>query len=358
METSDKDSTRESILEAKDSVVRIAGDVRHEIHHHHGPETKFCPCCHREIHTHDKRFECPECRRTIHEDCQDKKLSCCSSCAKLYQNEETQRERCGRLKLLFKRPDGTATVFLFAKRTIQWGRSRDDQIMTKHSKADDIYSPSFNDIVLRVMEETPKGVVQNPIRSKMVSRMHGAISVRRNCETGEVAILDWGNEGEGSSSGTWLGPRNLQPAMWHTCPDRTTIYLGKDPAASLQGLGMTLEVFRTAENHVAAVAIERDDCLSRHRYIVVVHEASIGLGPNANISFGNLLGVDTAVWGHIRFQDTALVYCPGPESPLRSATSSGSAPVILKSGVVLEGRNFRVSVAEVSDRDFYEIGSE
>lgn len=342
-------------IEARDGIVRIE---KQEIHY--GPTREYCPCCNAEVLPRDATFRCAQCNRMpVHDTCRDKELDCCSACATHSRFEEQQRERCGRLALDVSAPCGTWTVFLFAKRTLQAGRAREEQLgMSRARGRNAAYEPRANDLIFRVVcNPENRGLAVNEARSRLVSRAHAALRIARRQGRERAELIDCGCDGSGSSNGTWVGSMQMPRGKWTPISDDESLELGRDIAAGMRGLGIRARVVRGRSNpsDIASVVLTRDDDLSfAHRYIIVAREADIGFGPEAPIS---LLEDQSALWGSIFVEQGRFCYRRHSGSPLCcDGCPEPGASIPLRDGLVFEAGAFKLAVRSVGDRDFYDCG--
>ncbi len=342
-------------LQVNDGLVRNVTIIQNA-----GAQLEYCPCCNHEVTVREERFRCPHCgRQPIHLACCDAALGICKACARIYESEELQRQECGRLLLRTTSPFGSQDVFLFAKRTLQVGRARHDQLpSTRGNQPKGVYTPTLNDIVLRRMQRQHAEVQAMPDESRLISRVHGAFRVAMDAGQETLKVVDCGQDGAGSSGGTWLQEQPLPKAAWHALPDRTPVLLGRDLGRNLNGLTLYAQVQRNLANPMLVDAVTflcTDALKDQHRYVMIVREASIGWGCDLTIP---LVDDPAVLWGHIRVRGARYVYCPSEQSPLRPEVSSSmDGTVTLKPGVVLRAGDFAIEAVAVEDTSFYEPGA-
>lgn len=299
---------------------------------------------------------CPHCERPLHNgETLDKILNLCGDCAEDYRLEERDREEIIPLRLLLAGPGTEATAFLFAKRTLQWGRSRSEQLSLKPYMADLPYDPGENDIILRVMEQDASGrAVANRERSLSISGAHGAITLQPGGKKEMVKVIDF------SSTGGYLKRHRLPRGKWELCTDKSQITVGPQETAPVPGLGLSLRVFRDPENekNVLAAKLERNDYLGtkHHWYVMVVREAGLGSGLDFPLSFPSNSGSKVSAWGRILVRNNGFMYEPGPEISFTVDGGEDNAPVSLEPGMILRYDTFSIEVNEAGERDFYDAG--
>ena len=187
--------------------VHVQDGVVKEVHQniYVGGRYEFCKACGCEIERKDEIFECLWCGKApIHVRCKDREYECCKSCGELYRTEERQRASSGCLMLKTVSPFGSRVFFLFAKRTLQLGRSRKSQLDVGAGwSRDSNYQPGTNDIIVRCIDRN--SLEQLREESLLMSRIHAALRILPSHSREMLAVYDLGAKGKGSSAGTWVG---------------------------------------------------------------------------------------------------------------------------------------------------------
>lgn len=346
-------------VKVQDAVVE---SIRQEIHYHTGPGREWCLSCNREVLKGERAYRCPWCGNSpFHEQCRDEELECCPVCARGFRIEEEQRAACLPLLLTIQRKmpangDLPSKVFLFARRTVQIGRAKAHQVPpTAAGTEPTSYKPRFNDIISRVIT-SPDGSrkIVDDDRSLMISRCHGAFRIYPSPEGEELRYVDCGNDGQGSSFGSWVASKQLSPGRWHAVEPGAELQIGCDPARRQNGLGLCARICRSPEDakNIAAVRIHRSDTLAGdHSYVVVSREASIGAGGYVCIP---IVPGDPRLFGMISYRSGGLFFVPVPGCGLVANSDldeTGSVP--LKPGSAFQGEDVSILVRQVVDQDFY-----
>lgn len=304
---------------------------------------------------------CPQCDRPLlNGEVLDKTLNLCEWCAEEYRNEEMDREEIVPLRLCISGPGADATVFLFARRTLQWGRCRQKDLyshLSKHPQGDvQDYEIRENDIVLRVMEGDASGRVRSHReRSLAISGVHGALTVLPGRKKETIKVVDF------SSSGGYLKKHRLPRGKWQPCPDNAQITVGPASTATLPGLGLSVRVFRDPDNEkrVQSVKLERDDFLGEkhHSYVMVVREALLGSGPDNPLLFprNGEGAVAPHPWGRIYVARNGFMFERSPGNNFVSDGDQTNSPVLLEPGVEVRCGDYVIEVNAAGERDFYEV---
>jgi pSer/pThr/pTyr-binding forkhead associated (FHA) protein len=300
-----------------------------------------------------KAFKCILCgKEPFSISYRDESYWCCPYCLNTIKQQESLRSQCTSLKLVFHFGSEEKTVFLFGKRSIQFGRSHRGNNVSFSPHFDE-YTPQYNDIVLRVLEPTDDGMQVNRDRSVIISRYHGVFRIHREKRADCLQILDFGTESHGSANGTWINGTKIAPKKWIDIHDRSHIVIAKDRVHGIEGLRL---MTRTIQNDrdprlIDAVIIDRDDGLGgKHKYILVGEQASLGFGTDKAITFRDAPAFFN---GKIVVVDASFVFYPESQCLITSDQAADNGSIPLKPGVTMEDGNTRITCLPVNDKEFY-----
>ena len=280
-------------------------------------------------------------------------LNLCSVCSAEYREEEADREEIAPLCLHLYKEDYYKSIFIFSRRTLQWGRGRRSQISRSTHSDGMKYTPRENNIVLRVAKKEESGGMSfSRERTLSISAVHGALTVHPSGRKERLKTIDF------SQVGSWRNGHLLRRNRWETCSDKSCITIGGSTQSDIPGIGLGIHAIRNLEDqkNIQAVQIDRNDYLGEqgHRYIMVIREAAIGRGINAPLSFGDSVDGEINLWGKICIENDGFVYLPGPEAAFTTGEEQEENTLVLRPGIIMKYGAFRIEVSEVDERDFYE----
>ena len=219
--------------------------------------------------------------------------------------------------------------FLFAGSPLLLGRSsKQDLLLALPGESEK--RNRGNQMILRRVEKRNGTLHVLSSESRLISRGHAALSLRRRGGAEELWICDVGGDGRGSTCGTWLQGRKIPSRGEARLSSGDEITVGKN--GSEEGLSLQVQI-TTSQGKIQFLELRRKDALAEtHRYMVIAERAEI-----REPREGTLLG-------EVCFADGRFLWSGDNE---KDRPLFGGETLKLKGGTIL-------SVRPVKNEDFWD----